>query len=241
MTSLGKIAGGVAIAALAAAFAVGEVSAQEKKVQGKSEAKGPNVDPKKKGGKVVSPVQDVATAHALVRYGDRNKDAMALISAARILNAVGAQDKQPPAQSKAANKATKEGPDMTVKGILARAKQYAGDRKDLLALADDAATGTRGPVEGPLQGVEVAGPNQRVWWNIAFRGDEPAVVAIHGDGDTDLDLFVYDENGRLVCQAVTTSDREQCGWYPRWTGMFRVEVRNLGRVANRFGIGMSSR
>ncbi|MCX7962606.1 MAG: hypothetical protein N2653_13690, partial [Burkholderiales bacterium] len=71
-------------------------------------------------------------------------------------------------------------------------------------------------------------------FRVTFRGLEPALVGISGDGDTDLDLFVYDETGRLVCRSERPVDEEICQWVPRWTGVFRIEVRNLGRVWNRY-------
>jgi hypothetical protein len=72
---------------------------------------------------------------------------------------------------------------------------------------------------------------------IDFYGGEYAEVAIVGDGDTDLDLFIYDENGNLIASGESYSDTEVVGWTPRWTGTFTVEVHNLGSVYNDFGLG----
>ena len=57
-------------------------------------------------------------------------------------------------------------------------------------------------------------------------------VGIAGDGASDLDLFVYDENDHLVCRSTASTDREHCRWWPRWTGPFRIEIQNLGAVAD---------
>jgi hypothetical protein len=72
---------------------------------------------------------------------------------------------------------------------------------------------------------------------IEFYGGEYAEVAIVGDGDTDLDLFIYDENGNFIGSGETYSDVEVVGFNPRWTGTFRVEVHNFGDVYNEFGLG----
>ena len=72
---------------------------------------------------------------------------------------------------------------------------------------------------------------------IDFYGGEYAEVAIVGDGDTDLDLFIYDENGNFIASGESYSDVEVVGFNPRWTGTFIVEVHNLGSVYNDFGIG----
>ena len=65
-----------------------------------------------------------------------------------------------------------------------------------------------------------------------FSGAQLAEAGIVGDGSSDLDLIVYDENDHLVCRSTGISDREYCRWWPRWTGPFRIEIQNLGAVAN---------
>lgn len=71
-------------------------------------------------------------------------------------------------------------------------------------------------------------------YEIRFHGDELARIVVRGDGDTDLDLFVYDENGNLVASDTDSTDVCVVSWTPRWTGNFRVRVKNLGRVYNRY-------
>ena len=71
-------------------------------------------------------------------------------------------------------------------------------------------------------------------YRVTFRGGSFAEVSLVGDGDTDLDLYVYDEYGNSVCSDSGWSDRAYCSWRPRWTGVFSIEVRNLGSVYNRY-------
>jgi hypothetical protein len=47
---------------------------------------------------------------------------------------------------------------------------------------------------------------------------------------------VFDESGNRICVADSPGDDEICRWTPRWTGEFRIEVRNLGGVYNRYRI-----
>jgi len=65
-----------------------------------------------------------------------------------------------------------------------------------------------------------------------FRGGESAMITVSGDGDTDLDLYVYDENDNLVESDTDFTDECLVTFTPRWTGQFRIEVKNRGRVYN---------
>jgi hypothetical protein len=69
-------------------------------------------------------------------------------------------------------------------------------------------------------------------YTITFRGGETAMIVVEGDGDTDLDLYVYDENGHLVDCDTDATDFCVAVWNPRWTGVFHVVIRNLGSVYN---------
>jgi hypothetical protein len=71
-------------------------------------------------------------------------------------------------------------------------------------------------------------------FEVSFAAGELATVMISGDGDTDLDLYVYDENGNLVASDTGSSDTATVSWTPAWTGNFRVQVRNLGNVYNSY-------
>lgn len=78
-----------------------------------------------------------------------------------------------------------------------------------------------------------------VTYREVFRGGELAIVSIAGDGDTDLDLFVYDAFGNLVAQGIGLTDRETVSWVPPSTGTYRIVVRNLGGVWNRYNLRMN--
>jgi hypothetical protein len=69
-----------------------------------------------------------------------------------------------------------------------------------------------------------------------FYGGELATVSIVGDGDTDLDIFVYDAQGRLVAQGIGPTDIETVSWFVPGNQIqtYRIVVRNLGGVWNRY-------
>ena len=65
---------------------------------------------------------------------------------------------------------------------------------------------------------------------------EEAYVWVSGDGDTDLDLFIYDENGNLIDSDTDEGDTCLCTFTPKWTGKFTIKVKNLGGVYNKYTI-----
>jgi hypothetical protein len=73
---------------------------------------------------------------------------------------------------------------------------------------------------------------------VTFRADEAAMVLVSGDGDTDLDLYVYDENGNLIANDIDATDDCVVSFTPKWTGSFRIEVKNLGSVYNEYSISV---
>lgn len=222
-----------AAAALALCMALGAASGSA--LANQQAKKGTNTATGKQGtpSPAAQAVETARTAYSLARYGDSNKDALALITAARMLKEVGASDGGAKRTSPEGAKASGGNP-MTVEAILARAKTHAAGRADLLALAADVETGgTRGRIGGPGSTRTVVNSRATDVFTIAFRGGETAAVAISGDGDSDLDLYVRDENGNLICYSESNGDDEWCRWTPRWSGNFVIRVVNRG-IANQY-------
>lgn len=119
--------------------------------------------------------------------------------------------------------------------LFAEARRLAGPDQALLARIDRAANQSlRGRIGGPTVHYDRVNARTRDVYNISFRGGNLAHLAVRGDGDTDVDLFVYDENGNLVCSDTDSSDNMHCDWTPSWTGNFRVVLDNLGSVYNAY-------
>lgn len=67
-----------------------------------------------------------------------------------------------------------------------------------------------------------------------FVGGYQAGAYLSGDSDTDLDLYIYDQNGNQVCRSTSSGDDEYCVWNPIWTGPFKVVIKNRGSVSNNY-------
>lgn len=73
-------------------------------------------------------------------------------------------------------------------------------------------------------------------YDTRFYGGERAEIELDGRDYSDLDLFVYDENGNLVASDTDSLDLCYATWTPRRTGNFRVEVVNVGSEGNWYDI-----
>ena len=188
------------------------------------------------------PVQahQLELAGQLVRYGYQTKSALPLIQAVQIYKSlnVGEASDDRAKQSEGVELATGLTKTDLVSfdeaKILADATKFADGNKTLLALIKDSEKSTRGAVPGPIRKVDRVLGGYTDTWTIRFRGGEAAYIVVSGDGDTDLDLYVYDQNGNLIAYDNDGIDDCVVSFTPKWTGTFYVKIKNLGRVYNRY-------
>lgn len=187
------------------------------------------------------------TALSLAQYGYAVQSPAALIEAADILASTPAEEVAVEGEAGAQNenegeKAAKA--EITVEQLLADARALTDDA-NLLALADKVAAkaaaaaeaeGTRGATGGPKYQRDRVYSHSYIQYVQAFYASQIAEVSVVGDGDTDLDLYVYDENGNLIVSDTGYTDRCYVRWCPRWTGNFLIRVVNRGGVYNNFTI-----
>ena len=77
-------------------------------------------------------------------------------------------------------------------------------------------------------------------YTVTFRSGQEAWVYVSGDGDTDLDLYIYDENDNLIDSDTDSTDECLCTFTPRWTGQFKIKIKNRGNVYNEYQITTSA-
>jgi hypothetical protein len=217
---------GLASAAVAGSVADGTPApAPQKGVNIASGAKAPATE---------EPVARLQMSSDLLAFGRDSKDPLALIVAARIMKAVGGTDVDMKPEGRAAgDSAQKSGQAVTPDSILVEARDLAkGDKLTNLLIDEAGAMGFDGSALQPKTHQDTALAGATLAYTVVYSGGQLAEAGLAGDGSSDLDLLVYDENDHLVCRSASSSDREYCQWWPRWTGPFRIEIQNLGTAVN---------
>lgn len=222
---------------LGAALIIGQAVAGD-------ESSRPNENPKSpKVGDESVMAGDVALAHELATYGRRSKDPLALLVAARILKHTPTQamTSSPktyrPDDVVAKDKTESGSKPITVENLLSEARALSGEDEAFAALALAVESEQpRGREGGPSCGTFRLDPLSFQAFTEEFEASELARVVLRGDGDTDLDLFIYDENGNLIDSDTDGTDVCICEWTPRWKGPFEIRVVNLGLVWNQYQI-----
>ncbi len=93
------------------------------------------------------------------------------------------------------------------------------------------------PCDGAEWGAHRVGAYASQTFSVCCNRGEYTQISVHGDGTTDLDLFVYDGYGRLVAQDTDSGDDCVATFFVTVGGNFRVVVRNFGGIYNDFTIG----
>ena len=189
-------------------------------------------------------ISAIRTANELAKYGYEVESATALIEAANILVGIPTQSVEEAANIEGEETVKKESDkSLNPASILASAKEFAAEDEILLALAARVekkllakAEGTRGAMGGPKYDLSTVRAKSYTTYTQKFWADELAEVAVSGDGDTDLDLYVYDQNGNLIVSDTDYSDDCYVRFVPRWTGAFRIKIVNRGNVYNNFAL-----
>ena len=203
--------------------------------------KGVNIGSGPKAPAADDPIARLQMTADLLAVGRATKDPLALIVAAKIMKSLGSTDidLKPEARADPAN-LQKPGQPVSPDTILLEARDLAkGDKITNLLIDETAALSRPGGAGQPKTHQDTVQPAATDVYIVVFDGGQLAEAGIAGDGASDLDLFVYDENNHLVCRSTASTDREYCRWWPRWTGPFRIEVQNLGVVADLYRLAIN--
>lgn len=194
--------------------------------------------------KAVSPeITSLQTAASLAKYGYANYSPTALVEAARIFLETKRQEAVvEKTSSNVMSGEIKESPvSFEPTKLISDAKKFAGKDKVVLAYIAQVekiikSSSTRGAVGGPNYAEDVIYGKDVNTYKVNFWAKELAQVGVSGNGNTDLDLYVYDANGNLIGSDTDYSDDCIVRWVPAWTGTFIIKVVNRGIYNNRFVI-----
>ena len=97
--------------------------------------------------------------------------------------------------------------------------------------------GFAGSKDGPRRWTKVLKKSSEVVYKIEFLSNaNPALKAaefgIIGDGGTDVDIEVYDANGKMIASDTNYSDIAFVRWAPNQTQIYTIRVKNLGTEDN---------
>lgn len=192
-------------------------------------------------GEVSREVNALKLASDLVKYGCQQQSALPLIQALQIISETPTKPLDATREGDAVDTSNKEGKGdatpINFDEVLAKAKEFAADDEvmlDLIAQVAESRTAHRGAVGGATRTVETVKANSADRYQISFRAGELAEILVSGDGDTDLDLYVYDSSGNLIARDTDYTDDCYVSWVPAWTGRFTVRIVNRGGVYNRY-------
>jgi len=228
----------LATAVLASAALI--LHAEEKDASGK----GPNVSTEvKKDEKVTgSGVATIDLAMKTAAWARETKNPAGLALAAKILGEVKTQDQPDIKKTEVGDKkgdAPKEATEVTPESLLAEAKAMAGDdaaaKASIESIEKSGAT-ARGATYGAVRHDDVAYGGCYQQFEVAFDAGEIAEVAVSGSGNTDLDLFIYDDNGNLIVSDTSYGDRGYVSFLPFRTSNFYLRVVNQGSYANSYSL-----
>ncbi len=195
-----------------------------------------NVDTSATGTK--GAVATMAMAQDLYTLGVANKDALTVLTAAKLANSVDVKEVERKVETTGDEVADGEdGVDapITAETMMATAKELAGENEVIAGLISDAETeGTRGRIGGASSTLSRLPGGRTDTWTVPFYGNSYAELAIVGDGDSNLDVLVTDENGNTICYDVSWTDKVYCDFVPAWNGYFYITVQNNGRKRNSY-------
>ncbi len=195
-------------------------------------------------GEVSSSLSSLRLAADLVKYGYAQQSALPLIEALQIMNEIPTQPLDAERTGDAVDTSNNEGKRSVISldynKILADAKLLATDDNLIMQLLSqieaEGQAAHRGAVNGPSRHYDTVNGKSIDTYQINFIANQLAEIVVSGDGDTDLDLYVYDSNGNLIDSDTDYTDDCYVSWVPRWTGRFVVKIINRGPVYNRYVI-----
>ncbi len=174
-------------------------------------------------------ITQMVTAAEVADWARERRDARAMIVAARMLGDIHTR------------RENGDQPFLTQTSLLDEAESFAASDRDLL----DEISRERSPNKGVRASPFGAGPivvvrrlraRETYAFTIEARRNEVLRVAAIGDGDTNIDLALKDQNGAVICADSSRDHYPVCTVSRPQVGPIRIEIVNRGEVWSRVQI-----
>ena len=185
-------------------------------------------------------MERLTLAGLLVNYGYETEDALPLIQAVKIyqeLNLQPATDGlKPVIEGEGEEEETiANHPARTQKQLLADATQFAKGDPALTSLINGCRKTSRKPMKTFYSRYDYIAPHKTHIWTVPLSGGKHSFVHLSGDGSSDLDLYLYDLEGREIDKNTSASD--QCGLTVfEELSTIVVKIVNRGSVTNNYSL-----
>lgn len=187
------------------------------------------------GAEALSPIKTAELSARLYATGVELADPLLIISAAKLRKAI-----NPTKGALLPEGVTVAEEDTPIgwEDMLASAEELAAEDELLIGLIDDVrAESTKGVASGPVYNIGNLGNGKSDTYPLVdFVGGEYAEIYVEAKAATDLNLSVYDAQGRLVCSDTDKSHIAYCGWRPAEAGGFVMKVQNNGPAAAKYAL-----
>ncbi|UXX83778.1 hypothetical protein [Roseovarius pelagicus] len=174
----------------------------------------------------ITPIKRLEASRMIYRAGLADQDPLMLIVAAKMRKTVPLTFR-----ALAPEGGSAEGADpLSAEAMLNAAAMLAqGDPVMEQLVKDVRFTDVKGVPGGPVySSTAIAAAKDHKYPQVPFEGGAYAEIYVEGQGQSNLDLFVYDGAGRLVCSDTDITDIAYCGWKPSATAEFTIQVINKG-------------
>ena len=184
-------------------------------------------------------------AQQLCDYGYAKKDPLSLLAAAKIISSNPVKEFVPKTVASPEKTKGTAPTDPSVllnpQKLLDDAKKMSNNDPSIVALANQI---TFPKSKGSPQGVQVIydyiEPGATKEYTCVFIATELAEVAVIGDGQADLDLYVYDMNNNLIVRDNRTLTDAYVSFYPTYTTTFTIKVKNVSNnYSSAFALGVN--
>ena len=182
-------------------------------------------------------IERLNLAAQLVDYGYETASALPLIQAVQIyqeLNLHPADDGQRPVAESSDEAQEEQHHARTPEQLLADATEFADGDQVLLALIGKCKENTRSSSAGAVKYYDCIKAQGTHYKNVTLNGGENAFVCLYGDGSSDLDIYLYDENSHEIDQNTSAGDKCSFIIHANDTIIMNIKIVNRGHVENSY-------